>query len=306
MTETPQSDVLRDRLLSLWPDHAAYLTKSFAGRADDVLAVSEQLAGYILTLAAHHAGGLDALCADYRFLCEEIVLPEELHFRRTGQYRLSNFADADAQVYANAPYMARYVNGILLSQLFWLNHASAFAHFATRYLPALREGSAHLEIGPGHGLFLHFAALSSQVTSVAGWDISPTSIAATKAALTLLNCPVPVQLTLQNMFDAPASDARFDSVTMSEILEHLEDPVAALRAVKAHIAPGGRIFVNVPANSPAPDHIFLIDSLAHAVSLLEQAGFSVIDQAAYPMAGATLAQAEKHRLSVSCVVVGQA
>ena len=92
---------------------------------------------------------------------------------------------------------------------------------------------------------------------------------------------------------------------MSEILEHLEDPVAAMIAASRHLKPGGHLWVNVPANSPAPDHIFLVDGLDHAVALAEQAGLEVVEKAAFPMSGASLEKAVKRKLAVSCVVLAR-
>jgi hypothetical protein len=89
---------------------------------------------------------------DYRFLCEQIVYPEELYFRRHGEYRLKHFEDALRLVYANAPFMARYMDGLLVSDALWVNHASALDHLAHVYLPMVTKGGKHLEVGPGHGL----------------------------------------------------------------------------------------------------------------------------------------------------------
>ena len=88
---TPALAELETRLLSRWPDHARYLAKSLDGRAAPVAAVTEQLANAVLTLGAAMDHGLEGLIDDYRFLCETIVLPEELYFRRNGAYRLSRF-----------------------------------------------------------------------------------------------------------------------------------------------------------------------------------------------------------------------
>jgi 2-polyprenyl-3-methyl-5-hydroxy-6-metoxy-1,4-benzoquinol methylase len=289
-----------------WPAHANFLQKSFQSRTPESEAVAEQLASAILTLATHHPQGMDGLCDDYRFLVEVTILQEEIHFRRHGRYRLSTFAEANAQVYSNAAFMARYMYGLLSTQVLWPNHCYAFTHFVTRYLPTLQAGARHLEIGPGHGLYMQFAAASPNVASLTGWDLSATSIAATRDALRVLGATQPVELVLQNLFDAPAGAGRgFDSVVMSELVEHLEDPVLALRAVREHMAPGGRLFIHVPANAPSPDHIFLVTSLAHACSVVQEAGFQVIDSAAYPMAGSTLAQAERLKLAVSCIVVAK-
>jgi len=290
-----------------WPEHAGFIGKSLSGRSDAVLDVSERLSDAILKLAPSIEGGMTTLVADYRFLCEEIVLPEEMFFRRNDRYRLSSFEDANRECYANAPFMDRYMNGLLLSDVLWSNHAHAFAYFVDQYLTHLPEGARHLEIGPGHGLLLYFAAASGQLSKIAGWDVSPTSIAKTRHALDLLGVTAPVDLTLQDLFAAPApgEDALFDGIVMSEILEHLEQPVAALQSAARWLAPGGCLWINVPANSPAPDHIFLFDGLDHAQAIAREAGLEVIDAVAFPMSGTTLARAEKHKLSISCSVLAR-
>jgi SAM-dependent methyltransferase len=305
LTAYPHLNTLVSHLLARWPDHADYVDKSFADRTPEVSESSDRIAGCILKLAAEAPGGLDALCDDYRFLCEKIVLPEELHFRRHNRYRLSSFAEAEKECYANAPYMARYMNGLLLSNVLWHNHACAISSYIHEYLPSRPHGSDHLEIGPGHGLFLYFAAVSPNVASISGWDVSPTSIEHTRTALRALGVDRPVELTLQNMFDVSDTAGRYDSIVMSEILEHLEDPVAALKAASARLKPGGTIWVNVPANSPAPDHIFLVESPEHACEIVESAGLEVVQSHAFPMTGATLEKARKRKMAISCVVVGR-
>lgn len=306
-TILPQLSALIGDIESRWPEHKTYLDKSFAGRSAEVLTVSEELSRVVRKLARHTAGGIGNLCDDYRFLCESIVLPEELHFRRHGTYRLKSFADANRECYANAEFMNRYMNGLLVSGVVWDNHAHALAYYVNRYLPGLKPGTNHLEIGPGHGVFLYFAARRDGIGSIAGWDVSPTSIHNTRHALAALGVVRQVDLRLQNLFDvgAPSDGGTFDSIVMSEILEHLEDPVAALRAASEWLRPGGLIWINVPANSPAPDHIFVVEGLEHAASLAGKAGLEVVDRAAYPMSGTTLEKAIKRKLAVSCVLTAR-
>jgi len=303
----PSIEILKDRITHRWPEHATFIARSFTNRDAKTMRVGEQLAGLILKLAATEPGGIDKLSEDYRYLCEEIVLPEEVYFRRNGRYRVSKFADANAECYANAPFMSRYMNGLLLSNVIWANHAEAFASFVNDYLPRLDAGARHLEIGPGHGLFLFFAAGAANVESVTGWDISPTSIEKTRHALHVLGAPRRPTLTLRDLFDVSAEveHEQFESIAMSEILEHLEDPAAALRAAGQHLTPEGLIFVNVPANSPAPDHIYLFEGLDHAAEIMESAGFKVIHAVDFPMSGTTIERARKHKLSVSCLLTGK-
>lgn len=305
MSDSTALDQLIGHLHSRWPEHDKFVRKSLEGRTPDAMRVSNQLADCIIKLANDEPGGLDELCDDYRFLCEDIVIPEEIHFRRHGEYRLSKFEDAEAECYANPDFMARYMNGLLLSDVLWVNHANAFTYFVTDYLSRLAPGAKHLEIGPGHGMFLYFAAIDPNVATVTGWDVSPTSIEKTRHALELLGASPLPSLRLQNLFAAEVEDEKFDSLTMSEILEHLEDPVAALKAAARSVKSGGLLFVNVPANSPAPDHIFLFQGLDHAKQIVEEGGFTVEAAEAFPMVGATLDKAERKKMAISCVVVGR-
>jgi len=294
-------------VLAIWPAHEKFISKSLEERSSDVLDSSDRMALLITKLSAHEPRGLEGLCRGYKFLCEDIVLPEELHFRRHGTYRLSNFADAEREVYSNAEFMRQYMDGLLVSSVLWVNHTRALHHYVTSYLPLLPAGANHLEIGPGHGLLLYFAASRPGIGTVTGWDASPTSIANTKAALGALGVTRPVSLQLRNLFDTAdaSTDHYFDSIVLGEVLEHLEEPVAALRNIKRWLKVGGRVWVNVPANSPAPDHIFLVKSPEHACELVREAGLAVEDSAAFAMTGTTLEKAVRRQLAVSCVVVGR-
>jgi 2-polyprenyl-3-methyl-5-hydroxy-6-metoxy-1,4-benzoquinol methylase len=298
---------LIDSLLQDWPEHRSFVDKSFASRSPEVLAASEMVSAVILKLAASIDGGVPAMISDYRFVCEEIVLPEEIHFRRNGTYRNSTFAQADAECYANPLVYDRYMNGLLLSDVMWANHAAGFEFFINSYVPMLPQGARHLEIGPGHGLFLYFAAVSGRMGSLAGWDVSPTSIAKTAHALELLGITQPVDLTLQDVMAAADTrdGAGFDSIVISEVLEHLEEPEKALRGARQWLAPGGLIWINVPANSPAPDHIYLFTGPDHLAEMTRAAGFEIVAEAASPMSGTKLERALRQQLSVSCTIVGR-
>ena len=46
--------------------------------------------------------------------------------------------------------------------------------------------------------------------------------------------------------DVPLPSGRFGTILMSHVLEHVRDPVAVLRKLKAALTPGGRIVVAVP------------------------------------------------------------
>lgn len=303
----PATRTLVDAIVADWPSHGAFLQKSFSARDGLVLDATEKLSRAIVKLAQDIAGGIPTLVSDYRYFCEEMVLPEELYFRRHGQYRNTTFAQADAECYANAAVYERNMNGLLLSDVVWANHAAGFAYFIDRYLPMIKPNARHLEVGPGHGLFLYFAAASGKLGHVEGWDVSPTSIAKTRHALDLLGIAQPVALTLQDVMAAaaPAEDERFDSIVISEVLEHLEEPEKALAGARQWLAPGGLIWINVPSNSPAPDHIYLFTGPDHLQSMMRDAGFEIVDSADFPMSGTKLERALRQQLTISCTAVGR-
>ncbi|HLG87701.1 MAG TPA: class I SAM-dependent methyltransferase [Alphaproteobacteria bacterium] len=228
-------------------------------------------------------------------------MEEELHFRRHQRYRLQTFAEADREVYSNPAYMSRYVNGILISQLFWRNHAQALDLFRTAFLPRLPDRFNHLEVGPGHGLFLSYAALDSRCKAATGWDVSSSSVHATRHALEIFGIRRPIDLTVQNVLEAPAQREQFDSAIISEVLEHLEQPRKALETLFASLRPGGMIFINVPINSPAPDHIYLWTTPEAVAQLIHEAGFDIETFYELPMTGFTLERARRTRAGISCV-----
>jgi 2-polyprenyl-3-methyl-5-hydroxy-6-metoxy-1,4-benzoquinol methylase len=173
---------------------------------------------------------------------------------------------------------------------------------------SLPPDTDHLEIGPGHGLLLYLATFASAVTSVTGWDVSPTSIEQTRACLATMGTQHTVDLVLRNVFDAPTDGGelrRFGSVVLAEVLEHLEQPAAALQAVAQHMRPGGFLWIHVPINSPAPDHIYLLRTPEEALDLIWEGGFEPLDWSFFPMTGYTLERARKRDLTISAVITAR-
>lgn len=304
----PASRAVVEAVLAAWPDHGRFLASSLTGRSAELRDTTEVILDLLVQVARRLGRPLDDYARAYRYLCEKIVFPEELFFRRHGRYRLSSFAEADAEVYAEPEFMARYMDGLFVSDGLWLNHANALNHFARRFLPSLPGGGRHLEIGPGHGLLLHLAAGADRFQSMSAWDISPTSIAHARQVLEAIGEADRVELRLNDLY-APqvlaAEAGRYSTIVLSEVLEHLERPREALDIIHGLLAPGGTLWVNVPANGPAPDHLYLLRTPDEAVELVASAGFEIVEAAAFPVAGWSLERAIKAEMPVSCVVVGR-
>lgn len=102
-----------------------------------------------------------------------------------------------------------------------------------RYQP---QGSA-LEIGCGSGSFL--GVLKHHGWQVAGIELSEAAAAVAKRELDIDVFVGPLQ-------EAPFASASFDYVHMSHVIEHIPDPVGALRTVAQLLKPGGMLYIETP------------------------------------------------------------
>lgn len=302
LAKYPAIHTLARAQLNNWPNHVKALETALADSDPEFSQRTNELARLVLRLTGDK---LDAYCDDYQWMCKRF-LEEQVHFQRHGTYRLRTFAEAYAEVYSQRAYMDRYVNGILMSQVFWRNHALAIDLFRTDFLSKNSPGFRHLDIGPGHGLFLAYAAQEPKCGGCTGWDVSPASIDTTRQALDRLGLARPVALELHDVVKPWLGTRQFESAVISEVLEHLETPERALAVLHQVLVPGGRVFINVPVNSPAPDHIYLWTHPDEVMALIVGAGFDIEATHLIPASGQSLAAAITEKLDISCIVVARA
>jgi 2-polyprenyl-3-methyl-5-hydroxy-6-metoxy-1,4-benzoquinol methylase len=293
----PQVAAILSAQLAVAPEQETFFRRRFADVSTEQLRELDSLATHINKLVG---AGLEEHARDYAWLCDE-QKSEELYFRRNEKYRLSTFEEANRNVYSNAEYMTRYMNGLLMTQLWWSNHTAVMSYYRHQFLTNNPQDFTHLEIGPGHGLFLYFAASDSRCSEARGWDISEASIALTAAALKKLGLTNLPKLELVDLFKGPSG--AFDSVVFSEVLEHMERPREALDVIRTVLAPNGRLFLNMPINSPAPDHLFNADSPEDLEAFVTAAGFKIIDRAFYPATNQKLSDARRNKLTISCAFI---
>lgn len=295
----PSLSTVVDEVLRVWPEHRRYCESRFRNDEESFLARTEEFAALAL---ANVGDSLERYVEDYRWMSERF-LEEEMFFQREGRYRLSTFQEAYDEVYSDDEYMGRYMRGLLISQVIWDPHARAFDTFRQEFLPVLPGGSSYVEVGPGHGFFLYFASRAPNLARLEAWDVSAASILETREALKTLGVTREIALVQQDVMQAPTRVAEFEGAVISEVLEHLERPDLALRSLHAALKPGGRIFIHVPINSPAPDHIYLWRSSQEFSKFVENQGFRIDVSHDFPVTGYTLERAVKYNASISCVII---
>jgi SAM-dependent methyltransferase len=103
-----------------------------------------------------------------------------------------------------------------------------------------RNGRTLLDIGSHAGRFLHLAGQ-------AGWDAEGTEINARTAAYAAERTGAPVhRLKAEQVLELKR---RFDAVTLTDVLEHIPQPVSLLSTVRRLLSPNGWIAVKVPCGS---------------------------------------------------------
>jgi len=106
-----------------------------------------------------------------------------------------------------------------------------------RHLPiADKKNNKILDVGCGNGYF-------SQIAEFIGWDAVGIDIdsEAVKTANQL-----GVKAIESNLYNIPFDNESFDVVTMNHVIEHLHEPLTALREVLRVLKPGGMIWLSTP------------------------------------------------------------
>jgi SAM-dependent methyltransferase len=149
-------------------------------------------------------------------------------------------------------------------------------HHDTIYPP----GSRVLEAGCGVGAQTVTLVANSPEARFTCIDVSPESLAAAAAKV---DGPEFLQA---DIFELPFEPDSFDHVFVCFVLEHLSQPVEALRAVQRVLKPGGTITVIEGDHGSAyfhPDSAAAHDAIQCLVTLQREGGDSEIGRRLYPV-----------------------
>lgn len=197
-------------------------------------------------------------------------------FEAEREYPAKTYAEAAAEVYFNDEYMERqYLPGLLLSHYLWPHHYQQIRYFEGFFVETLRlQGVTEFaEVGVGTGIYSRKLLQSLPGVRGTGYDISPLSLKFTQAHVAAYGQSARYQLANQNIIVEPPR--AYPAVVCVEVLEHLEDPVALLRGLKAMTAPGGKLFVTAALNAAHADHIYLYREPAEVMAQVQEAGLHI-------------------------------
>lgn len=205
--------------------------------------------------------------AHARLLTEMQGLQAE--YARSGAYPHTSFAEVNESVYSNATRMREHLEALALAQFLWIDQWERFAFFS-RWIEH-RESASHLEIGPGHGLYLErtVRAFSGREVALTAIDVSAASL---DTARTIAGDAVH-WLAADFLLWEPGDPV--DSLTMGEVMEHVENPTDFLNKVRQCLHHAGEAFISTPLHAPMPDHITAFPDVPALRTLIRGCGFNI-------------------------------
>ncbi len=239
----------------------------------------------------------DEIAEAYNLIVEDTA-KETKYFITNGHYRYSSFEETEKLVYSNQEYMSKYMVGLAISGYLWSNHIRMF-HWYKQVLQNV-SGIKYLEVGPGHGKYFCEAVRSGRFDKYDAIDVSETSVQQTKQYLTeyldqsdIDRCCV----FKQNAYDYKPGD-KYDFVVIAEVLEHIEDPRKMLEILHDISNAGAKLYITVPINAPAIDHIYLFKSTDEVETMVETVGYDIIDRLYAPAGDMDIERAIKRKNSI--------
>jgi 2-polyprenyl-3-methyl-5-hydroxy-6-metoxy-1,4-benzoquinol methylase len=218
------------------------------------------------------------------FSCE--FLAKQRKFQKRGRYDSDSFEAIRQRLYDNDEKMRGfYLIALLFSFLFSSNYVGFFSFFRRRMLPRVQRASSVCDVGCGHGVYLAQMMITAQGSRGVGVDVSSASLQTTDRLLAFHRIdPARYDLCKGDVQQAlPVDDASQDAMTCFEVIEHLEQPLAAVAELRRVLKSGGTLCMSTAIRMESLDHIYLFRSPDEVRRLVEAGGFTVIDDEIIPL-----------------------
>ena len=226
---------------------------------------------------------LDYAVKAYLDMCSS-MMKCQIEFMKTGTYRTTDHDQVFAEVYSSPERMKPYMIALAISQFLWPTHYRIYEAFENTIRESAPHIGAYLEIGPGHGLYLHKAIqYLNSAADVHAVDISPVSMEITKSIINYFHPAIANATFWTGDILSYETRARYDFITMGEVLEHVNEPDRLLARLEQLLSDSGTAFVTTSINSPAVDHVYHFKCVDDVREMIRAAGLSISNEQILPV-----------------------
>lgn len=249
-------------------------------------------------------GGYDKLAQDYIWYTKLIRI-EEMHFAKHKDYRYDDYQEVYERVYGRDDYMLDYVTGLGMTQMFWANHYGIVRFYLDKFIPLIKEAKTGAEVGVGHGLFHSEMLRGAPNLTSSMLDVSNTSLSFTSKVVAATgldpNRATPKKGDVQR--EIPLEDGSLDVLLFGEVIEHLEKGKEVFANLCKKMSSDGLCFFTTACNAPAEDHILLFRTLKEVHDVIENAGWTILDEYTATLGDMSIEQAEKDGQNINYAAI---
>ena len=184
----------------------------------------------------------------------------QIKLEKTGKYLYSSFDEVKEDYAKNVDNEGPdYLWGLYFSEIFWKIHHGFTNFFLKDFLHKEPETGLVLEIPCGTGFFMtEFLRINPEWHAV-GVDLEDASINFTRNILKANNISTSSYTIIKDDFFKYQPKEKFDKIICGEFLEHLEDPLSALKKLSEMLKDDGKIFLTAAVWAAHIDHIYLYE-----------------------------------------------
>lgn len=170
----------------------------------------------------------------------------------------------------------------LLLSIVLTNHRfeimDALTNFVRSQGPSDRKGRiASIGAGTGYELKLIAEAVSESDWDIEAYDTDERMLTQAKRFLTFFQITNPVRFRSVFPLDAPDPEYawRYDAIVICEVLEHLIDPITALKTLREYLTDKGHMFVTMAISIAQEDHVFWYPDINSCREQLRECGLKI-------------------------------
>jgi 2-polyprenyl-3-methyl-5-hydroxy-6-metoxy-1,4-benzoquinol methylase len=239
----------------------------------------DAIAEQFLTWATR-ARGVDALpsIADAFVRFSGGVNLAQARYELNGEYENKSFEDCRSELYSQRDSMDDYLWGVYLTNFLWAHHMDLSLFFRDRFIARLPKSAEIVEIAPGHGGWGVWALHNRPDASLAGFDISPSSIVIASSIAEAAGVADRASYQERDALDLDALPAESaDALICSFLVEHLEEPDKLFAVVHHLLRPKQRAYLAGALTAAQTDHIYEFRRESELVAMCEAQGLRVVE-----------------------------